>query len=163
MKNIGTRWKLLTLHILFIRQNIDPVTGTVHGEGIDAATTPAGVFNSPSTTPPVIVAQVDSMVGYLAEVFLSGSPLFPIVSSPANRDDAATLEALFDDHAKLGGYPRQLLIFIRDCVKYNLGAVETDWTSFRSILSWMNCSNQRKKQNKQKRHALHRTHTHGSL
>ena len=111
------------------KTNIDPITGTVHGEGIDAATTPAGVFNSPSTTPPVIVAQVDSMVGYLAEVFLSGSPLFPIVSSPANRDDAATLEALFDDHAKLGGYPRQLLIFIRDCVKYNLGAVETDWTS----------------------------------
>jgi hypothetical protein len=62
------------------KTNIDPITGTVHGEGIDAATTPAGVFNSPSTTPPVIVAQVDSMVGYLAEVFLSGSPLFPIVS-----------------------------------------------------------------------------------
>ena len=111
------------------KQNIDPVTGVVHGEGIDAATAPAGVFNSHSTTPPVIVAQVDSMVGYLSEVFLSGSPLFPIVSSPINRDAAATLEALFDDHAKLGGYPRQLLMFIRDCVKYNLGAVEADWTS----------------------------------
>ena len=111
------------------KENIDSITGVIHGEGIDAATAPAGVFNSPSTTPPVIVAQVDSMVGYLSEVFLSGTPLFPIVSSPSNREDAATLEAVFDDHSKLGGYPRQLLMLIRDSIKYNLGAVELDWTA----------------------------------
>ena len=29
----------------------------------------------------------------------------------------------------LGGYPRELLIFFRDCIKYNIGAVEADWTS----------------------------------
>ena len=109
--------------------NKDPNTGDVHGEGIDAATTPVGVFNAPSTTPPVVVSQVDSMVAYLAEVFLSGYPIFPVVSSPSNRGDAEALEALLDDHSLLGGYPRELLIFFRDCVKYNLGAVEADWTS----------------------------------
>lgn len=108
--------------------NKDPKTGVVHGEGIDAATVPVGVFNVPSTIPPVVVSQVESMVGYLSEVFLSGTPLFPVVSSPANKDAAGALEALLDTHAILGGYPRQLLIFLRDCVKYNLGAVETDWT-----------------------------------
>lgn len=109
--------------------NKDSNTGDVHGEGIDAATTPVGVFNAPSTTPPVVISQVDSMVAYLAEVFLSGYPIFPVVSSPSNRGDAEALEALLDDHSTLGGYPRELLIFLRDCVKYNIGAVEADWTS----------------------------------
>jgi len=111
------------------KTNIDPITGTVHGEGIDAATTPVGVFNVPSTTPPVIIAQVDSMVGYLSEVFLSGTPLFPVVSNPLNAKPAEALEALLDDHSVLGGYPRELLIFLRDCVKYNLGAVEAEWSA----------------------------------
>ena len=109
--------------------NKDPNNGVVNGEGIDAATTPVGVFNAPSTTPPVVVSQVDSMVAYLAEVFLSGYPIFPVVSSPSNRGDAEALEALLDDHSTLGGYPRELLIFFRDCIKYNIGAVEADWTS----------------------------------
>lgn len=107
----------------------DSATGIVSGQGIDAATTPVGVFNIPSTAPPVVVAQVDSMVGYLAEVFLSGSPLFPIVSSPDNRDSAEMLESLIDDHATLGGYARQLLLFLRDGVKYNISAIEVNWTS----------------------------------
>lgn len=109
--------------------NKDPNNGVVNGEGIDAATTPVGVFNAPSTTPPVVVSQVDSMVAYLAEVFLSGYPIFPVVSSPSNRGDAEALEALLDDHSTLGGYPRELLMFFRDCIKYNIGAVEADWTS----------------------------------
>ena len=59
--------------------NKDPDTGVVSGQGIDAATTPVGALNLPSTTPPVVVSQVDSMVAYLADVFLSGYPLFPVV------------------------------------------------------------------------------------
>lgn len=123
--------KMEAIDVAYARhiKNRDPKTGVVHGEGIDAATTPTGVFNVPSTTPPVVVSQVDSMVGYLSEVFLSGSPIFPIVSSPLNKEDAGALEAVLDNHATLGGYPRELLIFLRDCVKYNLGAVEADWTS----------------------------------
>ena len=58
--------------------NIDSKTGIPIGEGINAATVPTGVFNVPSTTPPVIVSQVESMVGYLSEIFLSGTP--PIVT-----------------------------------------------------------------------------------
>ncbi len=104
-------------------------SGVVDGQGIDAATTPVGVMNLPSTTPPVVISQVDSMVAYLAEVFLSGTPLFPIVSSPQNREEAEGLETLIDDHATLGGYARQLLMFLRDGVKYNFSAIEADWTS----------------------------------
>jgi hypothetical protein len=108
---------------------IDPATGVASGSGIDAATTPVGVMNMPSTTPPVVVSQVDSMVAYLAEVFLSGTPMFPVVSSPENKKLAEQLETLLDDHSTIGGYPRQLLLFLRDGVKYNFSAIETDWSS----------------------------------
>lgn len=130
-KNSDYLNKMEAIDIAYARyqSSRDPHTGVASGQGIDAATTPVGVLNLPSTTPPVVVAQVDSMVGYLAEVFLSGSPLFPIVSSPSNRESAETLESLIDDHATLGGYARQLLLFLRDGVKYNISAVEADWSS----------------------------------
>lgn len=109
-------------------ESVDPVTGIATGQGIDAATQPVGVVDMPSTVPPIVISQVDSMVGYLADVFLSGSPIFPVVSNPNNKEYAEQLETLMDDHATLGGYARQLLIFLRDCVKYNIGAVEVEWS-----------------------------------
>ena len=109
--------------------NVDPVTGIARGEGIDAATQPVGVVNMPSTTPPVVVSQVGSMVAYLADVFLSGYPMFPVVSNPANKAQAEQLEVLLDDHATLGGYARQLLLFFQDGVKYNISALEADWSA----------------------------------
>lgn len=87
------------------------------------------VFDDDDITPPIVVSQVDSYVAYLADVFLSGSPIFPVVSNPRNKKYAEQLETLLDDHALLGGYARQLLLFIRDSIKYNYAAVELDWTS----------------------------------
>jgi hypothetical protein len=122
--------KMEAVDVAYARYNATKdANGIVKMQGIDAATTPVGVMNLPSTTPPVVVSQVDSMVGYLAEVFLSGSPLFPIVSNPKNRNAAEALESLIDDHATIGGYARQLLMFLRDGVKYNFSAIEADWTS----------------------------------
>jgi len=87
------------------------------------------VFASDDIVPPIVVSQVDSYVAYLCDVFLSGTPIFPIVSTPKNRKYAEQLETLIDDHATLAGYPRQLMLFIRAAVKYNVGAVEADWDS----------------------------------
>lgn len=87
------------------------------------------LFLQDNIVAPIVISQVDSLVAYLAEVFLTGSPLFPVVSTPAKRKWAEQLETLMDDHALLGGYPRQLLMFLRDAVKYNVGAVECDWDS----------------------------------
>lgn len=97
-------------------------------DGVDtaAANMECGV-NLDDITAPIVVAQVDSFVGYLADVFLSGYPIFPVVSTPKYRKEASQLQSIIDSHAMLGGYPRQLLKFLRDCIKYNLGAVEVDW------------------------------------
>jgi hypothetical protein len=129
--------KMEAIDIAYARyiSNLDPDTGVARGEGIDAATQPVGVVNMPSTCPPVVVSQVDSMVAYLADVFLSGYPLFPVVSNPLNKKYAEQLETLMDDHATLGGYARQFLMFFKDGVKYNLSALECDWTAIEQYSS----------------------------
>jgi hypothetical protein len=98
---------------------VDPIRGA------DAAC--GNVFDDDDITPPLVVSQVDSYTAYLADVFLSGYPLFPVVSNPSNKVYAEQLETLLDDHSTLGGYVRQLLLFLRDGVKYNYCAIETDW------------------------------------
>lgn len=78
-------------------------------------------------TIPVVTSQVDSFIGYLAEVYLTGFPLFPIVSNPNVINEAEKLEAIIDRHALLGGYPRQLLKAFRNGVKYNFMPVAVEW------------------------------------
>jgi len=100
------------------------------GVDVRASDVSCDIFNTgDKITPPVVVAQVDAYVAYLADIFCSGSPLFPVVSSPSTRVWAEQLETLLDDHAMLGGYARQFLLFLRDGIKYNYSAVEIDWDS----------------------------------
>lgn len=96
--------------------------------GVDIRDEPCGnIFADDEVTPPLVVSQVDSYTAYLADVFLSGYPLFPVVSNPSNKIYAEQLETLLDDHANLGGYVRQLLLFLRNGVKYNYSAIEVEW------------------------------------
>lgn len=100
--------------------------------GIDvrAASTTCDVFDTKdSVVPPIVVSQVDAYVAYLADVFLSGTPMFPVVSTPGTRKMAEQLEVLMDDHAAIGGWAREFLMFFRDSVKYNYGALEVEWDS----------------------------------
>jgi len=68
---------------------------------------------------PVVVSQVDSFVGYFSEVYLSGYPTFPVISSPKDIKLAEKLEAIIDQHATLGGYSRELLQAFYQGTKYN--------------------------------------------
>ncbi len=117
------------------------------GVDVRAADVSCDVFNSgDKITPPVVVSQVDSYVAYLADVFCSGVPLFPVVSSPSTRVWAEQLETLLDDHASLGGYARQLLMFLRDGVKYNYSGLEVDWdsiTQFSTLSDYMSGTGQK--------------------
>jgi hypothetical protein len=101
--------------------------GESSGIDVGVAQTPCNVFADDDVIPPIVVSQVDSFTAYLADVFLSGTPLFPVISNPQKRMDAEKLEAILDDHANIGGYVRQLLMFLRDGCKYNLSGIEVDW------------------------------------
>ena len=76
---------------------------------------------------PVVISQVDSMVAYWAEVFLSGYPIFPVVSTPENKSQAEALEGIIQDHITMTESVPELQLVLRDAGKYNFYAVEPDW------------------------------------
>lgn len=121
--------KMAAIDIAYARYKATaPAAGPDGTTGVDinAANFPCGI-NLKDITVPIVISQVDSFVGYLADVYLSGYPLFPVISTFKLKKQAEQLQAIIDTHSVVGGYPRQLLKFFRDCVKYNLGAIEVDW------------------------------------
>ena len=76
---------------------------------------------------PILISQVDGFVGHMAEVYLSGYPMFPIVSSPADMKEAEMLESIIDTHAIQGQYAREFLLSFRDGIKYNFMPIECSW------------------------------------
>lgn len=122
--------KMDAIDVAYARYNAVKA-GSLMVDGVDNrrdASTSCDIFQADDVTPPIVVSQVDSYVAYLAETFLSGYPLFPVVSNPSNKVWAEQLETLMDDHAAIGGYARQLLMFLRDGVKFNYSALEVFWT-----------------------------------
>lgn len=122
------RAKMEVIDVAYARYK-ESLEDSSSGVDIRSAEKACDIFASDEVTAPIVVSQVDTVTSYLAEVFLSGYPTFPVVSNPSNRQYAEQLETLLDDHALLGGYPRQLLMFLRNAVKYNFGACEADWDS----------------------------------
>lgn len=76
---------------------------------------------------PIVEPQCDTAVTYLSSVFLTGSPIFGVVSPPEFDDQARAMEAVISDNATFGGWNRQLLMAFGDGIKYNFAACEVDW------------------------------------
>ncbi len=78
-------------------------------------------------TVPVVMPAVEAAVTYQTSVFLTGQPLFGVVSSPEFINEAKQLETLIDDQATYGHWASELMKFFRDGFKYNLCAIEVPW------------------------------------
>ena len=91
----------------------------------------ANMYGDPSRfqniTMPIVAPAVENAVAYQASVWLTGSPLFPVVADPSNQDAAMQLQTIIDDQASRGGWIRELLLFFLDGFKYNLSAIEVAW------------------------------------
>lgn len=128
------RDKLTDIDVAYARYKIAEQTDSESnlGTGKDLSriinTTVSGITEKEITVP-VVISQVDSFVGYLADVYLSGYPMFPVVSEPNDMEEAAKLEAIIDTTTLLGAYPRHLLMSFRDAMKYNFMPVEIVWDS----------------------------------
>jgi hypothetical protein len=81
-------------------------------------------------TVPVILPQVEAAVTYQSSVFLTGTPIFGVTSSPAHIDAALQMETLIEDQSVRGGWVQQLMMFFRDGFKYNISAVEVNWDTY---------------------------------
>lgn len=126
-KFMEMRNKMIAVDTAYARYREGDVQAGQHG--VDVLNDKNKRDNLDSVYPPIVVSQVDSMVGYLAEVFLSGYPMFPVVSTPDKVKQAEMLETIIDDHATIGGYARQLMMFFFDGCKYNFSALEADWST----------------------------------
>ena len=78
-------------------------------------------------TMPVVLPAVESAVVYQSSVFLSGEPIFGVVSNPALQDAAMQMETLMENHSTRGAWKRHFQMFFRDGFKYNLSAIEVAW------------------------------------
>lgn len=80
-----------------------------------------------NVTVPMVMPQVESAVTYQASVFLTGNPLFGVVSTPENMEMANQMETVIDNQAIRGGWVNQFMLAFRDAFKYNFYAMEVDW------------------------------------
>lgn len=78
-------------------------------------------------TVPVVKPLVESAVTYQTSVFLTGSPLFGVVSSPEFIDEALQLETIIDNQAQKGAWVSELMNHFRNGFKYNLAGLEVSW------------------------------------
>ena len=79
-------------------------------------------------TVPVVKTQVETATEYQASVFLTGHPIFGVVSDPQWIDQAVQMETILEDQSIRGGWVRELSMFFRDGFKYNFAPLEVDWS-----------------------------------
>lgn len=102
-------------------------TGVTRRRSRSKAGDPSAVLDNLDFEIPALVSQIDTVKAYLTDVFLSGSPMFPVVSTPENAQAAEQVEALVQNHVERGRWKRHYLRFFLDCAKYNVGGIELEW------------------------------------
>lgn len=68
---------------------------------------------------PIVQPQIDTMVSQLSNIFLQGNPIFAYVSNPDNKEAMVALNALQQKHETMSRLPKELLLYFKDCCKYN--------------------------------------------
>jgi len=76
---------------------------------------------------PIVASQVEAKVTYQASVFLTGTPIFDWVAPPSQIDAARQFSAITEENSIRGGWAQQLMVFFKDCFKYNLAFVEMSY------------------------------------
>lgn len=80
-----------------------------------------------NVTVPIIMPQVEAALGYFANVFCTGYPIFGVASDPTMEDAALQMETVIAENAITAGWVKELLMFFRDGLKYNLHGIECQW------------------------------------
>jgi hypothetical protein len=77
---------------------------------------------------PVLQPNIDAAHAYLVSTFLSGKPIFGVVSEdPTRSDQAKQMESIIYENSIATGWGRQLSMFFKSGLKYNAGAIDVDW------------------------------------
>lgn len=76
---------------------------------------------------PIVMPAVESAVTYQSSVFLTGEPIFGVISSPQYIDAALQMQTVIADQATRGGWVTELIKNFRDGFKYKISALEVTW------------------------------------
>jgi hypothetical protein len=80
-----------------------------------------------NVTVPIVMPQVESALGYLVNVFCTGYPVMGVGADPEFIDAALQMETIIEENSMTAGWVRQMIMFFRDGLKYNLHGMECDW------------------------------------
>lgn len=81
----------------------------------------------PNMQVPIIKPQIEAAKTYLTSVFLTGYPIFGIVSGPENAEIAEQYNTIMIENSIRGGWARELGMFFNDGLKYNLNGLKVAW------------------------------------
>ncbi len=95
-----------------------------------------------NVTVPIVQPQVESVVGYLAEVFCTGHPFYGVATPPKMADAGLQMETVIDDNSRRFGWRAEYIKCFRDGLKYNIMAMEKDWKK-KKVYSIINDPSQR--------------------
>lgn len=76
---------------------------------------------------PIIMPQVEASMGYMLNVFLTGSPIFSVAAAPQEEAAARQFNSIIEENSKTQSWARELMMFFRDGLKYNINAIELEW------------------------------------
>lgn len=78
-------------------------------------------------TLPIILPQVESAVSFQQDVFLSGYPIFGVVSFPEFADEALMMDTIIGEQQVHYGWVPEIIKTMRNGFKYNIAALEVEW------------------------------------
>lgn len=81
-----------------------------------------------NVTIPVVMPQVEAAVTYQQSVFLTGYPIFGVVSYPEFADEAMMMDTIIGEQQVRGRWIQELMKVLRNGFKYNIAACEVDWS-----------------------------------
>jgi hypothetical protein len=76
---------------------------------------------------PILEPQIETSLAFLTSVFLTGEPIFSFVAPPNLIQYKKQYDAIMSENQTRGGWAAQLMMFMRDGLKYNFCALEVDW------------------------------------
>lgn len=80
-----------------------------------------------NVTIPIVMPQVESALGYLTSVFLTGYPIFGSIAPPEFSDAIAQMDTIIGENSVRAGWPQELMKTLRNGLKYDLGVCEVTW------------------------------------
>jgi hypothetical protein len=120
MENMRTRMKLLDL--AYLMENDEGFRRT------NASKIVQQLYNTIQI--PILQPNIDAAHAYLVGTFLSGNPIFGVVSDTFEKSPIAKqMEAIIAENSEMTGWARQLSLWFKDGLKYNIAALEAEWWS----------------------------------